>query len=189
VDLDDPDVPAGTEIEFIAVQGRLVEAVLWSGELRRTGVHATATLLPAEHVWSRTTPAIGQVTTAPIGPILVEPSPALVRARAHDGLAERIGAQRVSGVRALLTAQADPGPSPWYRRWAVEAVLPAHQRAVRTWLRSAPEAPLEIATAGIEASPSAWWEALGRPQRGPNGRRLWLLRLDEGGVAVACRSI
>ncbi|MBW3662979.1 MAG: hypothetical protein KY469_07760 [Actinobacteria bacterium] len=189
VDLDDPDLPPGAEIEFIAVQGQLVEAVIWLGELRAPGVHATATLLPEERTWSRTTEVPGEVTIAPIGAILIEPNPALVRARGHDGLAERIGAHRVSRVRALLTTQSDPGPSPWYRRWLVEAVLPAHQRAVRTWLRSAPDAPLEIATAGIEATPSGWWEVLGRPQRGPQGRRLWLLRLDEGGVAVACRAI
>lgn len=189
IDLDDPVLPVEHEMEFLDVGGRLVEAVVWTGELRVPGIAATATLLPEGHQWQRTG---GQRAIAPVGPIgalVVEPRPALVRARAHDELAERTGARRIARSRSLLTLDDDPGPSPWYVRFVVEAQLPAQPRAVRAWLRTQEPEPLEIATAGFDADPQRWWHDLGRPDRGPQGRRLLLVRLDDGAAALALRAM
>jgi hypothetical protein len=45
VDLDDPDLPDGAELEFVAIGDRLVEAVAWLGDLAVPGRAATATIL------------------------------------------------------------------------------------------------------------------------------------------------
>jgi hypothetical protein len=187
VALDDPDLPVHAELEFVADSDGLKETVAWGGDLRTSGVEATATLLPAGHTRHRW----GPPTSLPVGPVgehLVEVAPAAVRARLHPEIGEELGARRLAARRALLTLDAAPPPSPWYVGRAVEAVLPARPRAVRRWLREADELPLEITVHGLPADPTRWWRELGRPPRGPQGRRLELIRTDDGACAVVTRS-
>lgn len=205
VDLDDPDLPAG-ELEFIG--DPLREAVVWCGDLARPQVAATATLLdPAEgrsedssdgssdgssNGSSDGAPAStrhrsGPVAPLPVGPIgshLVEVAPSAVRARLHDEVGREIGARRVARRHALLTTDHAPPPSPWYRALTVEAVLPCRPVVVRRWLRTQEPRPVELATHGVDADLAAWWRGIGSPQRGPQGRRITLLRLDDRAVAV-----
>jgi SAM-dependent methyltransferase len=183
VDLRDPDLPEDAELEFVADTDGLRETVAWGGCLRVAGVAATATLLPEGHQRHRR----GEPDPCPVGEVgdhLVEVAPAAVRARLHDDIGSRIGARRLALRRALLTTDQPPPPSPWYRSRPVLAVLPARPRAVRRWLREVAPRPLEIAVHGLDADPQRWWRDLGRPARGPQGRRLELIRTDEGGIAV-----
>jgi precorrin-6B methylase 2 len=193
VDLADPDLPADAELEFVAVDGQLVEAVAWTGELAVPGRAATATLLrrpaqtghPPEHV------AIardrGPRSVLPVGPVgdhLVEVAAPAVRARLHDTIGAGIGARRLAQHRALLTCDARPPASPWYVARRVLAVLPARPRAVRAWLRARELRPVELTVHGLDADVGAWWRGLGRPSRGPDGWRVALVRLDEGAAAI-----
>lgn len=187
VDLDHP-LLGDAELEFLQDGADLVEAVRWTGELRRAGARASATLLPAgEHVVAEG-PAGAPLPTRAIGALLLDPAPALVRARLHDRLGEALGADvgRVARRVALLTADA-AAPSPWFVRREVVAVLPARPRAVRRWLVSHDAGPVEIALAGVRVDPEAWWRELGRPPRGPAGLRIDLIRLDDGAAAVLSR--
>lgn len=191
----DRDLPARAEVEFVQVGNDLVEAVLWLGALRRGDRRATATLLPAAGepgrgdrgdalaIRSRSGPPT-PLPVGEIGAVLLEVAPAAVRARLHDDLGREVGAYRIARRRALLTA-ADAPPSSWWTRWAVEAVLPPRPGKVAAWLRGAEPGPLSIAVHGLDASPERWFGALGSPERGPRGRRLHLIRTDEGAVAVA----
>jgi precorrin-6B methylase 2 len=192
VDLDDPDLPADAELEFVAVDGQLVEAVAWSGALAVPGRAATATLLQR----SAAGDTAGDVSIArgrgprsalPVGPVgshLVDVVAAAVRARVHDTIGADLGARRLARRRALLTCDEPPPPSPWYVARPVLAVLPARPRAVRAWLRGRPTPALELAVHGLDADVASWWRALGRPPRGPGGWRIELVRLDDGAVAI-----
>jgi hypothetical protein len=183
VDLDDPDLPADAELEFVQVGDDLREAVVWLGAARRGSASATATLLPSEE--SRSRGARGpRLAVGGVGEVLLQVAPAAVRARLHDEIGEEVGARRLATGRALLTCEADPGDSAWYRRRHVHAVLPARPRSVRGWLRSADERPVEIAVHGLGADPVAWWREIGRPPRGPDGWRLELVRTDDGAIAI-----
>lgn len=182
VDLEDPDLPEG-ELEFVQLGGDLIEAIVWLGEGRRGGAVASSTLLPGgEHLTRRSVAEV--LPIGPIGSFLVEVAPAAVRARLHDEVGAHIDARRVARNRALLTVEHPPPPSAWYRSRSIETVLPAHPRSVRRWLKDAPEYPLEIVLHGIDTSVERWWRELGRPQRGPEGRRLELIRTDEGALAI-----
>jgi hypothetical protein len=183
VDLHDPDLPADAELEFVQVDGRLVEAVAWLGATRNPGVASTATLLPAGQTRTRG-PRPPRLPVGPVGTHLVEVAPAAVRARLHDDIGAEIDARRLAARRALLTVDGPPPPSPWYTAREVEAVLPARPAAVRRWLKQADERPVEVAVHGLEADPRRWWQDLGRPPRGPAGRRVELVRTDAGGAAV-----
>lgn len=194
------ELPADVEVEFIQVGTRLVEAVAYGGELRRRGVHATATVLPQPGAASTPHTPSGVLQRhrlereprhLPIGDVgdwLVEVAPAAVRARLHDALGAEIGARRLAARRALLTTDTRPPSSAWYRARAVLAVLPARPRAVRSWLRTADAGPVEVAVHGLQADPDRWWRELGRPPRGPDGVRIELVRLDVGATAVLTRA-
>lgn len=196
---EDRDLPGRAEVEFVQVGGDLVEAVLWLGGLRRSDRRATATLLPTAGEAGRgssgdpiaTRSRSGSPTLLPVGEIgavLLEVAPAAVRARLHDELGRGIAARRVARRRALLTAPEAPS-SPWWTRWMVEAVLPPRPSRVAAWLRDAEPRPLSIAVHGLDASPERWFEELGSPKRGPQGRRLHLIRTDRGAVAVPARRV
>jgi SAM-dependent methyltransferase len=183
VDLDDPDLPEEAELEFIADAEGLRETVVWGGRLRTPGVQATATLLPDGLQRHRR----AHLEACPVGEVghhLVEVVPAAVRARLHDQIGRELGARRLATRRALLTTDQAPAPSPWYRSRPVLAVLPPRARAVRHWLQDVDPLPLEIAVHGLDADPQRWWRDLGRPPRGPQGRRLELIRTDSGARAV-----
>jgi hypothetical protein len=124
-----------------------------------------------------------------VGAYLVEVSPAVVRARLHGQLGGEVGARRIARRSALLTTDKEPPASPWWRVEVVEAVLPARAREVRRWLRAATPVPVEVSTHGLEVDVEAFWRGLGSPQRGPQGRRLRLVRLDGGSVCLATRPV
>lgn len=182
VDLNDPDLPDG-ELEFVQLGDRLVEAVVWLGHARDGATTASATLLPSEERLTRGAAPRARPVGA-IGTHLVEVAPAAIRARLHDEVGARIGGRRVAANRALLTVDTSPPPDPWYRARPVETVLPAHPKPIRRWLRGHEPRPLELVLHGVDASPERWWRDLGRPPRGPGGRRLELIRTDAGAMAI-----
>lgn len=200
VDLDDPGLPRGAELEFVQLGRQLTEAVVWTGALRRDGATSTATVLPDPSVRAadggpvhepvtRSRGARGpRLTVGAVGDLLVEVAPAAVRARLHDELGAEVGARRLATRRALLTVDGDLPPSAWWRARPVEAVIPAGARAVRRWLRQADDRPVEIVLHGVDLDPAAFRRELGGPSGGPDGRRIELVRGDEGAFAVITTS-
>ncbi|MEX0869195.1 MAG: hypothetical protein WD011_05940 [Nitriliruptoraceae bacterium] len=197
VDLADPAL-AGGEVEFVQVGRSLVEAVLWLGAARHAGVLATATVLdddpaglddalPARATMSRAS-AVDAVAAGPVGAFIVDVAPAAIRARLHDAVARQIAAHRVTESRAVLTTDVLPPSSPWYAVREVEQVLPARPKRVRAWLRTVDELPVEVVLHGVDADPEAWWRGLGQPPRGPNGRRIEILRTTTGAIVIATRA-
>lgn len=189
VDLADPDRPDDAELEFVQVGRRLVEATLWLGATRDTGpgerAEASATLLP-DGLHLRGIPSAPSGRVAPIGAWLVEPAPALVRARLVDEVAEDLGLTRLARHRALFTSS-HPPTSPWFHGEAVEAVVTPRPGRVRDALRALDDQPIELVTHGVQVDPDAWWRGLGSPARGPRGRAVHVARLDDATVAVVTR--
>lgn len=185
VDLGDPGLPSDGELEFVQQGRQLLEASIWIGDLRQGQARARATLLDVGVSVVRTGPPV-DLPVVEVGPVLLEPAPAAVRARVHGALGEEVGARRLARRRALLTADTVPD-SPWFEAWAVETVLPLRPKAIRRFLQQADDAPVEIALHGVDADPEDWWRRLGRPPRGPQGRRLQLVRTDDRAVCLICR--
>jgi hypothetical protein len=191
VDLDDHDLPAGAELEFVQVGRDLAESVLWTGPLRSVGTAASATLLDrdadagGEALAHRGRGERGpRLPVGAIGDVLLEVAPAAVRARLHDDLGAEVGARRLASRRALLTVDGEPAASPWWRARAVEAVLPARPAAVRRHLRTVDERPIEVVLHGVDLDVRRFRRELGDPPGGPGGRRIELVRTDDGAVAI-----
>jgi SAM-dependent methyltransferase len=194
VDLDDPDLPGDVELEFVQLGGDLVESVAWSGRLRGADtVRATATLLSrhdGEVVATRSRSARGRrLAVGPVGDHLLEVAPAAVRARIHDDLGAGVGARRLADRRALLTVDGEVPRSPWWRARPVETVLPARATAVRRWLAGVDEQPIELVRHGVDVDLDRFRRALGPHPGGPQGRRIELVRLDRGAVAIVTSSV
>ena len=181
VDLHDPDLPDG-ELEFVQLGSSLMEGVVWTGSLARSG-HRSATVI-ADRTVHRAARGAGQLPTGAVGEWLLEPAPAAVRARLHDDLGREIGAWRLAERRALLTTDEEPEESPWWRAARVEAVLPLRPRAVKAWLRERDTAPIELVLHGVDVEVDAWWRELGAPPRAWGGRVIHLVRLDDGGSCI-----
>lgn len=197
IDLDDPGLPPDAELEFVQLGRQLVEAVAWTGGLRAPATRSTASILPDPTrsgsantgPVSRSLGARGpHLPVGPIGDLLVEVAPAAVRARLHDELGAEFGGRRVAARRALLTVDGALPTSPWWHARAVEAVLPARPRAIRRWLRDVDERPVELVLHGVAVDPVAFRRQLGDPPRGPQGRRVELVRGDDGAFAVITRA-
>ncbi len=181
---------ADCEIEYVQLGRRMIEATAWWGACRVEGAATSATLIEAGNdlgaapVHLRRHGPPPTLPVRPVGALLVTCAPAAVRARLHTTVGAEIDAWRIDERRALLSTDVTPPPSPWYDARPVEAVLPARPRLVRTWLQRQPELPLEIALHGVDTAVDTWWRALGRPGRGPDGRRLELVRTSHGAQAI-----
>ncbi|MFP4634869.1 MAG: class I SAM-dependent methyltransferase [Nitriliruptoraceae bacterium] len=184
VDRDDPAFGGrDVEVEYVQLGDQLLEATVWLGHLRDGASETSATLLPQGHHRARTARAPQLPVGAP-GGFLVEVVPAAVRARLHDELGREVGAWRLAAHRALLTTATPPPPSPWYRTRAIETTLPGRAAAVRRWLRDHDDREVEVVLHGVDGDPTRWWRELGRPSRGPQGRRVELIRRDHDTIAV-----
>ncbi|MEX0831126.1 MAG: class I SAM-dependent methyltransferase [Nitriliruptoraceae bacterium] len=179
-------IRGGVEVEFVQVDSRLVEATLWLSALRHESTVASATLIVDGQIHHRR--RRGDPATAPagvLGTVLVDVAAAAVRARVHDTLAEEIGARRISSRRALLTCDELPPASPWYRREAVEWRGPVDRRRIRSWLSTVDPVPTELVVHGLDVDLALWWRDLRDVPRGPQGRRIHLVRTESASMAIA----
>jgi hypothetical protein len=183
---DDPDLPPDAEVVFCQVGQRLVEAVVAVGAAA-TGARSRAVLLHAG-VERTATPGAARAPVGAVGAWLVRPAVAAVRARFHDELAAEIGGWRIADRRALLTADDEPPPSPWWSAERVLAVVPARPRAVRDVLRTHPDVAVELLLHGFVADPVAFLRRAGRPRTGPDDVRVHLVRRDDDAVAIVTAS-
>ncbi|MEU4379600.1 THUMP-like domain-containing protein [Micromonospora echinofusca] len=165
-------VPAGAEAEWVSVDGDLVEAALWCGELARVPRRATVLRgragLPADapgvaaEASGRPTGPDGchqltgsGVTEAAVGPprrFLYDPDPAVVRAHLVAELADVLGATLADPSIAYLYADA-PTPTPFARCLEVTDVLPFSLKRLRSLLRERRVGRVEILKRGSALEP------------------------------------
>ncbi|MDT0528489.1 methyltransferase domain-containing protein [Micromonospora sp. DSM 115977] len=190
-------VPAGAEAEWVSVDGDLVEAALWCGELAQ--VPRRATLLrgkegPPVNASGRGRVPCHQVTgsgdaEAPVGParrFLYDPDPAVVRAHLVAELAETLGATLADPSIAYLYADA-PTPTPFARCLEVTDVLPFSLKRLRALLRERRVGRVEILKRGSALEP----EKLRRDLRlaGDEAASLVLTRVAGAPTVLVCRPV
>ncbi|MCK9485609.1 MAG: class I SAM-dependent methyltransferase [Dehalococcoidia bacterium] len=132
--------PAGAEVEFISLDGRLVEAVLWLGEA--VTAPRRATVLPPGDSLEGEADA-GRTPVGEPGRYLYDLDPSVGRASLVDVLAERLGAWLLSPDVAYLSAD-QPQDSPFARRFRIEAWLPFSERRLLERLRECGAARVEV---------------------------------------------
>ncbi|MEV2242473.1 methyltransferase domain-containing protein [Micromonospora sp. NPDC049891] len=177
-------IPPGAEAEWVSVDGDLVEAALWCGELAELPRRATVLKekLPAAHQLT------GSGTReAPVGPVrnfVYDPDPAVVRAHLVAELAAELDATLADPTIAYLYADA-ARPTPYARCLEVTDVLPFSLKRLRALLRERRVGRVEILKRGSALEP----ERLRRDLRlaGDQPASLVLTRTAGAPTVLVCR--
>ena len=118
------------EVEFVAWENDLKEAVLWFGDLRSAARRAT--ILPGPH--TLTAPQEPDLEAGePLG-ILYEPNPAILRAGLVRTLGRILSARLLDPTIAFLSADTFVA-TPFARGYRVRESLPFHLKTLRARLR------------------------------------------------------
>ncbi|MFG3681273.1 SAM-dependent methyltransferase [Micromonospora chalcea] len=195
--LDHALIPAGAEAEWVSVDGDLVEAALWCGEL--AGVPRRATLLREKEgpllnaSGSKRVPSYHLTGTgaaeAPVGPVrrfLYDPDPAVVRAHLVAELATDLDATLADPSIAYLYAD-EARPAPFARCLEITDVLPFSLKRLRALLRERRVGRVEIRKRGSALEP----EKLRRDLRlsGDAAADLVLTRVAGDPTVLVCRPV
>ncbi|OHX05697.1 methyltransferase domain-containing protein [Micromonospora sp. WMMB235] len=195
--LDHALIPAGAEAEWVSVDGDLVEAALWCGELAEVPRRATllrekeGPLLNASG--SKRGPSYHLTGTgaqeAPVGPVrrfLYDPDPAVVRAHLVAELAADLDATLADPSIAYLYAD-EARPTPFARCLEITDVLPFSLKRLRALLRERCVGRVEIRKRGSALEP----EKLRRDLRlsGDEAAGLALTRVAGDPTVLVCRPV
>ncbi|MEU4589143.1 THUMP-like domain-containing protein [Micromonospora aurantiaca (nom. illeg.)] len=195
--LDHALIPAGAEAEWVSVDGDLVEAALWCGELAE--VPRRATLLrekegPLLNASGSKRGSSYHLTgtgaqEAPVGPVrrfLYDPDPAVVRAHLVAELAADLDATLADPSIAYLYAD-EARPTPFARCLEITDVLPFSLKRLRALLRERRVGRVEIRKRGSALEP----EKLRRDLRlsGDEAAGLALTRVAGDPTVLVCRPV
>lgn len=143
--------PAAADIEWLDHDGDTVEASVWLGSWGHGMRRAVA--LGGEVSESieapRTEAAPPGPSTSQVGPLLVEPTPAVIRAQLVARLAEMLDAPRLDGGDWLTASQ--PCGTLLARAWRVIDEVPHGARELRGWLRGWGSVTWKTADAHVSA--------------------------------------
>ncbi|MDX5460007.1 THUMP-like domain-containing protein [Micromonospora tulbaghiae] len=184
--LDHALIPAGAEAEWVSVDGDLVEAALWCGELAEVPRRATV-LRERDDAVSLLTGTGAQ--EAPVGPVrrfLYDPDPAVVRAHLVAELAAGLDATLADPSIAYLYAD-EARTTPFARCLEITDVLPFSLKRLRTLLRERRVGRVEIRKRGSALEP----EKLRRDLRlsGDEAAGLALTRVAGAPTVLVCRPV
>jgi hypothetical protein len=167
--------PDSCEIELVSLDGECKEATVWFGELATC--RRRATCLPTGATWTdRDGPDAAQLAPGPIGPLIFEADPALLRSGLLDSFAAGHGLRRFAPGVDWLTGET-PITSPFLAMFHVRKVLPLDRKHLRRSVTEMGLGPLEIKMRGLDVRP----EALRRELRPPGPHPATLL-LHGGGT-------
>jgi SAM-dependent methyltransferase len=138
------EVPAGWELEFIAIRRDLKEAVAWSPAMAT--VARRATILPEGHTLVPA-PGLPVPVRAP-GEFLCDPSPAVTRAGLVEELARDLGAWKIDERIAFLSSDT-PLRTPFGRGLRVIDSSPWNQKRLPTKLRDLDIGVVDIRRRGL----------------------------------------
>lgn len=155
-------VPADAEVEFISLDGRLVEAVIWLGDAVSTPRRAT--VLP-EGVTLAGAPDTGATVLGAPGAYLHDLDPAVGRAGLVDVLAPALGAWLLAESVAYLSGD-EAHDTPFARRFRIVGWFPFSERRLLEACRAADAARVEVMR---RASPVETNELEARLNRGLSG--------------------
>ncbi len=176
------------QVEFVSVDGDLKEAVLWLGA-GFTGLRATLLTGGAAFHWDNTHPqreGERAVTAASPRAWLVEPDPALIRARLVRDAAAHFGGAQLDETIAYFTTDVPPD-SPWVRAWRVLDWLPFNLKKLRAYLNAREVGSVTVKKRGTAVTPEALIAQL--KLKGRESRTLVLTRCRGEQIVMVCAEI
>ncbi len=154
-------IESGCEIELISLRGECKEATAWFGDLAEPGCRRRATRLPEGATWSDRDGEPNEnsniprpVDVLPLGDLLFDPDPSLIRTGLLDGFARAHGLYRAAGGVAYLTGP-DAITSPFLAAFAVQDVAPMDLKHLRRMIARHDVGALEIKVRGFPITPES----------------------------------
>lgn len=151
-------LPPDAEIEWVSVDGDVVEAGLWCGPLARE--HGRAALVVRDGQGHRLAATGAPAPVGPVGPYLCEPDGAVIRAGVVAEAAERVGGHLVDPTIAYVACESQP-QDPFLRAYRVCDDLPFHLKGLRAYLRQRGVGRLTIKKRGTAVTPEHLRRQLG----------------------------
>lgn len=188
-------IPADWHAQWVSVGGSLVEASLWSPALAPEGrgrscllldEAGTAHSLACPSGTAANTPA-ERIEVAPLGAMIAEADPAVIRSGLLARLAEQVGAGIVSDKIAYLTGDDLPN-SPFYDRFEVLEVTNLRPKAIAAALRSRDAGAVEIKKRGADINPDELRKSL-KLRGGSQELTVIATRLEGRHRAIICRRL
>ncbi|MFI7548353.1 methyltransferase domain-containing protein [Micromonospora sediminimaris] len=177
-------IPPGAEAEWVSVEGDLVEAALWCGELAE--VSRRATVLTGESVHQLAGSGTHEAPVGAVRRFVYDPDPAVVRAHLIAELAADLDATLADPTIAYLYADT-ARRTPYARCLEVTDVLPFSLKRLRALLRERRVGRVEILKRGSALEP----ERLRRDLRlsGDQPASLVLTRVATAPTVLVCRPV
>ena len=139
------------EVELISLRGECKEATVWFGEL--VSCRRRATRLPEDVSWTdRDGPSGRFAAVTPLGSLIFDPDPALLRAGLLDGFAVEHGLARVADGVDYLTGERMIS-TPFLTAFQVLDVLPLDLKRLRRLIAKNDIGTLEIKVRGADVAP------------------------------------
>ena len=188
-------IPADWHAQWVSVGGSLVEASLWSPALAPEGRGRSCLLLDEAGAAHSLASPCGEaanapaerVEVAPLGAIIAEADPAVIRSGLLARLAQRVGAGIVSDKIAYLTGD-DVPDSPFYDRFEVLEVTNLRPKAIAAALRSRDAGAVEIKKRGADINPEDLRQSL-KLRGGTKDLTVIATRLEGRHRAIICRRL
>lgn len=184
--IDHAAVPAGAEVEFISLEGTLVEAVIWLGVA--VTAPRRATVLP-DGASIAGQPDTGATPVAAPGRYLYDLDPSVGRASLVDLVAPAIEAWRIDEQIAYLSGDT-PHDSPFARRFRIAWWGPFAERRVLEALREAGAGRVEVMRRGSPVETNALEVRLNRALGAAASPEAWTVALTRHAgehIAILCR--
>jgi SAM-dependent methyltransferase len=175
-------VPAGWELEFVAVARSLKEALLWSPALATAPRRAT--VLPAGETLVGS-PGDAVPVRAP-GEYLLDPNPAVTRAGLVQDLARELDAWQIDPMIAFLSLNR-PVSTPFARTLRVLESMPWHERRVALRLRELGVGSADIRRRGLAGDVARIHRRLGL--QGDRSATIVITRRDGQPWGLICEPI
>lgn len=183
--VDITSLPDAGEIEFVALDGELKEAVLWCGPLAQVRRRATVLrhdIHGAVRVDELTSDRSAEPASSILPPasFLYEPDPAVIRAGLVRDLAQRIGAAQLDPEIAYLTAEQRVA-TPFARAWPILSWMPFGLKALKARLRGLDAGAVTVKKRGSPLDT----DALARELSGPGRQPLVVVLTQASGRPIA----
>ncbi|MGC4193174.1 MAG: class I SAM-dependent methyltransferase [Thermomicrobiales bacterium] len=188
--IDHNRVPPGWELETIAIDTDLKEAVLWSPALATAARRAT--VIRDGEAFSMTgagdeADALPPLTTPEAGQWLHDPNPAVTRAGLVQSLGAAIDARQVDHQIAFLISDT-PVRTPFARSRQIIASQPWDERELRKTLAALNAGAIDIRRRGLAGDVDTIAKRLRKTLPKAGGRALWIAmtRTDDRPWAIVC---
>ena len=178
-------LPQDGELEFVSLDGRMVEGLLWLGTLVNN--RRQATILTSDGGVSSIAgePDAGEARIGQVGRYLLDPDPAVGRAQLVGSLAANLEAWQLDARIAYLSSD-EPVATPFARRFRVIESLPFSERQLLERLRALDAVRIEVMRRGSPVDTNALETRLGSQLHGSRVFTVALTRVGGGHIAIIC---